>query len=503
MNNMATFFNKNQSFKKNTMKFIIIITLLGITNPLLSQTITSLSRVTSPSLPNSGLIVNGGFETGAPPVNTWYQWAKNNTCPAATYAPAGWTVTSATNNNGPKRYATWGRLVVGGGIYPFTNNTQQWVYEVYTSTNPSRCFTDLTNATASDPGSFPLGVASADGNNYLYFGNGTGNITGFPTPLASWVSSTSSPNNLRVYADNSSLGTLSGPLPVTLSQTVSTVNGSNYILEFWVSGEELSVGTQKDGFFVLEIGTQKLYLAVPGSKNDHGLGSHFYYQVQFTAASTSTLIRFTNYCHVTGGNWSGYLAGAPASELLLDDVRLNLTSVLPVHLISFDGNKNTNKINLSWKVDNEANFSHYEVERSFNLSTPFVKISKVNANTTFSGVYNFIDDLNTFQQNEKVYYRLKMVDIDGKYTYSNVIQISLNGNSSLQIATNPVIEDLKISGLNGSGQITIYDLSGKVIVQKSVQSKAMTFDISFLNSGMYILKYFDGIKIQTQKFSKL
>lgn len=473
----------------------------GITISVSAQTITSLSRLTSPLLPNSGLIVNGGFETGAPPANTWYQWAKNNTCPATTYSPTGWTVTSHIDNNGPRRYATWGRLIVGGGIYPFTNNTQQWVYEVYTSTNPSRCFTDLTNATSSDPGSFPLGVASVDGNNYLYFGNGTGNITGFPTPLAAWVSSSSSPDNLRVYPDNSSLGTLSGPNPVTLSQTVTTVSGSNYILEFWVSGEELSVGAQKDGFFMLEIGTQKLYLTVPGSANDHGLGTHFYYHIEFTAASTSTLIRFTNYCHITGGNWSGYLAGATASELLLDDVRLNLTSVLPARLITFEGTNNESNINLIWKAADETNFSHYEVERSYNpTSYLFQKIATVNRNTNSSGVYNLTDNDITNRQNEKIFYRLKIVDIAGRFTYSNIIKITLRQSVSLQIVVNPASRSLNVSGLAGIGQIIIYDYSGKEVATKAVQSNTLLMDVSLLKSGMYILKYFDGRKTQTQKF---
>src|ERR1700736_6640518 len=82
-----------------------------------SQTITSLSRITTPTLPNSGLIANGGFETGAPALNTWYQWAKTGCNPTpANRNPPSWTVTSDASNvsNGnPIRYATWGRLVTG------------------------------------------------------------------------------------------------------------------------------------------------------------------------------------------------------------------------------------------------------------------------------------------------------------------------------------------------------------------------------------------------------
>jgi Secretion system C-terminal sorting domain len=473
-----------------------------------SQTITSVTRITSPTLPNAGLIVNGGFETGAPPLNTWYQWAKTGCVPVpANRNPGSWTVTAAASNSSggnPIRYATWGRLVTGtggSGTYPFIPTNQSGLYEVY-STTSTACTNTNTTAGSSDPGTFPLGVASADGINYLYFGNGTGTVTGFPTPLAAWVSSSGSPNNLRVYADNSSLGALTGPAPVTLAQTVTTTSGSAYILEFWVSGEEINVGTQKDGFFQLQIGTQNLYLAIPGSGNNHGLGNQFYYQIKFNAAAISTTIKFINYCHPVGGNWAGYLAGSPGSELILDDVRMNLASILPVQLISFNGIKTGTKNNLSWKVASQISFSHYEIERTFNLNEQFVNIGSVASDSNPAGSYRYTDDINTNQLAENVYYRLKMIDVDGRFSYSNVIRIQIKGISALKIITNPVPDDLNISGLKSRGQISIFDLSGKVLLEKNVLSQAMSMNISSIKPGLYVLKYADGENIETQKFIK-
>lgn len=459
--------------------FVFIFSLTAL--PGYSQTITSVVKLASPTLPNAGLIVNGGFETGAPPVNTWYQWAKSSCNPTpATRNPPSWTVTSHTSNSSggsPVRYATWGRLVTGSGSgntppYPYIATNQSGLYEVY-STSSTACTNTNTTAISSDPGTFPLGVASLDGNNYLYFGNGTGTITGFPTPMAAWISSTNSPNNLRVYADNSSLGTLTGPAPVTLAQTITTVSGSAYILEFWVSGEELSVNNQRDGFFQLQIGTQILYLAIPGSKNDHGLGKQFYYQVNFNAGSTSTLIKFVNYCHPVGpspvsAGWSPYLGiGGTGSELILDDVRMNLASSLPVHLVSFTGNKNGTKINLSWKVSDEINFSHYEVERSFNSADIFNMIGHVDISRNGTGIYNFTDELSNYLQKDYAFYRLKMIDRNGSFSYSNVVKMKLNSNAAVIIY--PTIikrgEMISVENTNRSGPavIIVTNINGQLL----------------------------------------
>lgn len=476
---------------KSCLAISFLINAIGLFASLqtAAQTITSLSRVTSPGLPNAGLIANGGFETGAPPLNTWYQWAKTGCNPTpGNRRPPSWTVTAPNSNSfggSPIRYATWGRLVTGtgsGGTYPFIPTNQSGLYEVY-STSSSACTITNTTATSSDPGTFPLGVASANGNNYLYFGNGTGTVTGFPTPLASWVSSTSAPNNLRVYADNSSLGTLTGPAPVTLSQTVVTTAGAAYVLEFWVSGEELNVGSQKDGFFRLQIGTQNLYLAIPGSANDHGLGSQFYYRVQFNAAGATTLIRFVNYCHVNDVSWSSYLAGDIGAELLLDDVRMNLATALPVQLLSFTANVYGNSVHLYWKTTAEINFSHFEIERSTNRDGLFTSIGNIVSQSNGAGEYRYTDGANDYLQKETIFYRLKMVDKDGHAEYSNVVATRLYNKIPVRIFPTLVKKGIAIT------------------VEKAAFSQKTELQLTDLNGGILQRIPFNGvnsIKIETQ-----
>jgi hypothetical protein len=463
-----------------------------------SQTITSIAKLSSPTVSQAGnLITNGGFETGAPPVNTWYQWAKTGCNPTpANRNPPSWVVTASGSNSSsgnPVRYATWGRLVTGtggSGTYPFIPTTQQGVYEVY-STSSTACTITNTTATSNDPGTFPAGVASVDGNNYLYFGNGTGSVTGFPTPLTAWVNSAGPPNNLRVYTDNASLGTLTGPAPVTLAQTITTVAGTNYRLEFWVSGEEIDLNTQKDGFFQLQIGTQNLYLAIPGSGNDHGLGKQFYYQVNFDAAAASTTIKFINYCHPVGGNWNGYLAGAPGSELLLDDVRMNITSVvLPVKLVSFDAQKNNTAALLQWTTANEINFDRFEIESCANGINKFITTGTVMANNS---VKYFFTDVNAFAKSTLVYYRLKLIDKNGSFSYSNIVAV--NFNDKLPVIIRPAVvkrgEPVLITTtgtVNSNYTITLLNSNGQLIEsRKTVQGSVTVLPTNSLVAGIYFI----------------
>ena len=105
----------------------------------------------------------------------------------------------------------------------------------------------------------------------------------------------------------------------------------------------------------------------------------------------------------------------------------------------------------------------------------------------------------------KVYYRLKMVDNDGKSSFSGVlaIQNTNNAQKGLQIINNPVANTLYLTGLKTRGEISVIDMAGKTIVKMLVQSQALSTDVSTLLPGLYLVQYSDGIKTEFQKFLKL
>jgi len=96
-------------------------------------------------------------------------------------------------------------------------------------------------------------------------------------------------------------------------------------------------------------------------------------------------------------------------------------SALPLHLIKFDGIMQDKKNLLSWTTEAEQNVSHYIVERSIDKVQNYKPISeKVFAkNLSSLQEYNIIDEYPA----EQSYYRLKMVDNDGSYSFSKAIVI--------------------------------------------------------------------------------
>lgn len=158
--------------------------------------------------------------------------------------------------------------------------------------------------------------------------------------------------------------------------------------------------------------------------------------------------------------------------------------ILPIKLEYFGGNYSNNAITLNWKFESQTNFSHFIVEKSLD-GIAFNSIK--NNYLTNSQFYSHKDiDLNTASI---FYYRLKMVDNDGKFSYSNIIKIQTGRTLTLSVIGNPVKDNLNITGLKKGATLTLYDNNGKLLLQKNIQDQSLSMDISFLSSGVYYLKY--------------
>lgn len=187
---------------------------------------------------------------------------------------------------------------------------------------------------------------------------------------------------------------------------------------------------------------------------------------------------------------------------------------LPVRLLSFSGSYQNKASLLNWQVADEISFDRYEIERSSN-GYDFVKIGTQQALGTNSGKrqYQYSDDLSLVSGNI-FYYRLKMVDIDGKAKYSNVIMIRRDQNmiNGISIAPNPVTNGMATVRLStsttGTVELRVIDLAGKVVIRQQNQVYEGTNSISLNNlsrlmPGIYTLQLIDGEAVMNSKFSLL
>ena len=143
--------------------------------------------------------------------------------------------------------------------------------------------------------------------------------------------------------------------------------------------------------------------------------------------------------------------------------------VLPVELIYFSGTSTDCQVRLKWASASEVNFSHYEVERSEDGQN-FKKIEKVvSIGELTSADYSFID----VKPEKDNYYRLKMIDKDESFEYSNIINLSLDCKKvdGLKIYPNP------LSGEQLTVEIYKESLSAVLIITDFTGKKVKTLDL--------------------------
>ncbi|MFL5738622.1 MAG: T9SS type A sorting domain-containing protein [Flavisolibacter sp.] len=144
-------------------------------------------------------------------------------------------------------------------------------------------------------------------------------------------------------------------------------------------------------------------------------------------------------------------------------------TVLPVSLLEFTGEKVGDKVNLSWRIGGSHSFSHFDIQRSTD-GVGFVSIgSRILTNAT---EYNWIDIL-TSNNGDGVYYRLKMVDFDGKFSYSKILSLKFQTNTEdVFVFPNPSTVNAFVSFTSKkAGLITLQvaDASSRVLFTKAIQ----------------------------------
>lgn len=222
----------------------------------------------------------------------------------------------------------------------------------------------------------------------------------------------------------------------------------------------------------------------------------------------------TNWIDI-GGSGSGSPSGSITSNSFTsfsDFILANLTtSTLPVTLLGFQGSVINNYVQLHWNAENEINFSRYEIEKSIN-GTNFYVIGSVTARGSMLPFRYLFNDMET-PASDALYYRLKLVDTDGHYRYSNVILIKVNTilqNRLVQVYPNPIMNKLTIqykSAENENMQLQLLDMNGRILKQQNIRVQLgvnqFHLDTDNYPSGFYLLQLQSKKISFTEKIIKL
>ena len=170
-------------------------------------------------------------------------------------------------------------------------------------------------------------------------------------------------------------------------------------------------------------------------------------------------------------------------------------ATVPITLLNFKGNLIGNDAWLEWTTANEQNSRQFNIERSDDgASFRTVGIVDAAGNSVSDKNYSY-HDREIVQ--EKNYYRLKQVDLDGKFEYSKIILLRkpLAGKDIIQILSNPIDQaiDLQLGNVRkGRADFRLFDMNGKTLLRRSmeiVSSSRIRIQLpNGVSSGVYNLE---------------
>ncbi|OQP63722.1 glycoside hydrolase family 44 [Niastella vici] len=163
-------------------------------------------------------------------------------------------------------------------------------------------------------------------------------------------------------------------------------------------------------------------------------------------------------------------------------------AILPQNLLSFTASKGDNKVILNFTTTNQLNLASFDVERSADGSS-FTTIGTVTGEGA-NGQYAFIDAQPLPSIN---YYRLKLIDHTGGYSYSKILPVRYDKNAAITVFPNPAKEVLTVQLHLPAGAISLQIIDGMgrmmktMLLQSSGSTLSTTIDLSGLAAGQYYI----------------
>lgn len=182
---------------------------------------------------------------------------------------------------------------------------------------------------------------------------------------------------------------------------------------------------------------------------------------------------------------------------------------LPLNLISFSAYAHDKENTLKWITQHEENLSYFEVQRSYN-GVDFHNLGRVES--THADLINYYQYIDDNPPGGFVFYRLRMVDNDGRFSYSMIVRV-FNGNqkgNEITLYPNPFYDQVSIAANfqnAGPADIRIVDVAGRIIRKMNAQVKEGFNSISINNladlpDGVYFIEVVQKNQIKRAKLVK-
>ena len=164
---------------------------------------------------------------------------------------------------------------------------------------------------------------------------------------------------------------------------------------------------------------------------------------------------------------------------------------LPVNLGAFYAKRKNTSVGLSWKTETEINAKEFILQRK--VGGEFLDVATIAAHNNSTGSFYTFSDINSFKGVSQ--YRLKIVDLDGSFSYSEIRAVKGTGAvSDFTIFPNPSSGNAKvtITDISEATDVQLIDNSGRVMKTVSMNN-SNTIDFSNLQKGMYMIRILNKI----------
>lgn len=255
----------------------------------------------------------------------------------------------------------------------------------------------------------------------------------------------------------------------------------------------------------------KFYIGTGATSSSGGVlkpGETYTLRFQVSTPSTTDLLSTViNTARITGENAFG--------DQFVDDgtASIALGSPTPVKMSSFTVKKESNDAVLRWTTVSETKNDHFDIERSVD-GINFTKMGTVagNGTTVLTKNYTYPDALANVAS-KILYYRLRIVDMDGKSTFSTVVALRLDGSiavSSLTVYPNPFTSNIKLqlrSAKEENSTIRFINARGQEVLKRNVtlmpgDNIVVVGDLQTVAPGLYIMELRTGNDVITQRIIK-
>jgi hypothetical protein len=173
---------------------------------------------------------------------------------------------------------------------------------------------------------------------------------------------------------------------------------------------------------------------------------------------------------------------------------------VPVTFVKFTADKTGQKVLLRWEVVNELNVSRYEVEQSVD-GLRYQKIGTVSVGAANTNSYELTDANPSLDKSNL--YRIKQIDKDGKFTYTDVRMVKFGATNIITVTPNPAVGFIKVFSTQSPLQISLFDQGGKKVMSQILVNGSGQFNISSLAKGVYtVVAESNGVRVESKKIVK-